>query len=91
MYPDSLFLVNPLICLNCRHKLFTYLCRLLIIFANILDPDQTWRAWSGPKLLDTLLILPKKIEKKQQQPKKLVLKKKSAELMTNYLVGKKSR
>ena len=22
--PDSLFLVNSLICLNCRHKLFTY-------------------------------------------------------------------
>ena len=37
---NSLFLVNSLICFDWRHKLFTYLCRLLITFANILDPDQ---------------------------------------------------
>ena len=38
---DSIFLVISLICLNCRHKLYTYYCRLLITFANNLDPDQT--------------------------------------------------
>ena len=38
--PNSLFLVNSQICLNCRHKLFTYYCRLLITFANNLDPPQ---------------------------------------------------
>ena len=38
--PDSPFLVNSLICLNCRHKLITCKCRLLITFANNLDPDQ---------------------------------------------------
>ena len=37
---DSLFLVNSLICLNCRHKLFTYQCRLLITFAYNLEPDK---------------------------------------------------
>ena len=37
--PNSLFLVMTLN-LNSRHKLFTYLCRLLITFANNLDPDQ---------------------------------------------------
>ena len=65
--PDSLFLINSLICLNCRHKLFTYQCRLLITFANNLDPDQARRAWSGYKLLDTLLILPKKKNRKTKK------------------------
>ena len=37
--PNLVFLVNSLN-LNCRHKLFTYKCRLLITFANNLDPDQ---------------------------------------------------
>ena len=34
---DSLFLVNSLICVNCR---LTYYSHLLITFANNLDPDQ---------------------------------------------------
>ena len=37
--PYSLFLVDSLN-LNGRHKLFTYLCRLPITFANNFDPDQ---------------------------------------------------
>ena len=81
--PDSLFLVNSLICLNCR--------QLVSSADNLLDPDQTQRTWSGSKLLDTLLILLRKIEKQKQ--KNDFEKKKSADdkTMANYLVGKKSR
>ena len=55
-------------------------CRLLITFANSLDPDQArpyGRAWSGSKLFDTLMVLLKEMfknisfEKKQQTTKGL--------------------
>ena len=40
-------------------------CRLLLILANSLDPDQTLiRAWSGSKLFDTLIVSWKNFLKK---------------------------
>ena len=66
--PDSLFLVNFLICLNFRPKLLltSVVCWLpsQTIWTQV-RPDKH-RAWSGSRLLDTLLIFPKDfLEKKR--------------------------
>ena len=47
-------------------------CRLLITFANSLDPDQAQqcRVWSGSKLFDTLMVFLKDFLKKLIQRKK---------------------
>ena len=43
------------------HRIKVMLC--YITFANILDPDQEGRSWSGSKPSDTLIIFLKECEK----------------------------
>ena len=45
-------------------------CRLLITFANILDPDQAQQwAWSGSKMFDILMVFLKDFFEKKKKKK----------------------